>query len=435
VAKQFLMSWEPAPSFRWVKMFRGVRYRISADELNCPRTKEASAGAANAWWDLKKAQLLLATPPKEYRDAAEQQANERNGEVFESACRELDEDGRLELVQTVARVQVRGKSAEDAALVVRALQNAKRPAGVPRGVLTMDEAIDKFLAAKSVNQAPGTHDYLRRTMSFVRTWWGQTAAKAITSEHVKEAWGNIAAMPVGANKKLIRWKQVKSFVQFLYTSEVLAVLPRALGDKTLTFKVPHHKVRQFEDDEVKSALAGLSDKHKLWALLALNFGMIPVDMGGLTKDMITHHKTAGWLLTRRRVKTGHLDSVPDVSYSIWPETLALLNQFKSNHPSFWFLSRFGTPLVENKYRADGKCQLKNNISKEFSSISGSPIMLKSFRNIAATKIKALGGTHELVEHFLGEAPSSIAEKHYSPTSAASVQFFKLLEQLRETFLA
>src|SRR5690349_5508451 len=55
--RDYLMSWEGAPNFRWVKMRNGVRYKVTCTELKAPRTKEGSAAAANAWWRKKLVEL------------------------------------------------------------------------------------------------------------------------------------------------------------------------------------------------------------------------------------------------------------------------------------------------------------------------------------------------------------------------------------------
>src|SRR5438046_297041 len=68
------MSWEGEPYLRWVKMHKGVRYRISCADLArlfpdpavfTTYTKEGSVKAANAWWLRKRAELDA--PPRELR--------------------------------------------------------------------------------------------------------------------------------------------------------------------------------------------------------------------------------------------------------------------------------------------------------------------------------------------------------------------------------
>jgi len=57
MSEPYLMSWQGAPAYRWVKMHNRKRYRISCDDLNVPRNKESSYIAANYWW-LKKLEEL-----------------------------------------------------------------------------------------------------------------------------------------------------------------------------------------------------------------------------------------------------------------------------------------------------------------------------------------------------------------------------------------
>ncbi|HEY7427681.1 MAG TPA: hypothetical protein VH682_25850, partial [Gemmataceae bacterium] len=61
-----LMSWEGSPNFRWVKMHKGVRYRVTCEELQTQRTKEGSIVKANEWWRKKILELEGDQEPDEY---------------------------------------------------------------------------------------------------------------------------------------------------------------------------------------------------------------------------------------------------------------------------------------------------------------------------------------------------------------------------------
>ena len=53
MGRKYLMSWDGSPNFRWVKMYRGVRYRVSCADLGLAEqlwTKEDSYQLANQWW-------------------------------------------------------------------------------------------------------------------------------------------------------------------------------------------------------------------------------------------------------------------------------------------------------------------------------------------------------------------------------------------------
>ena len=56
--RKYLMSWEAHPQYRWIKMYKGKRYRVSCErKLKRPRTKEESYLAANDWWERQLAKL------------------------------------------------------------------------------------------------------------------------------------------------------------------------------------------------------------------------------------------------------------------------------------------------------------------------------------------------------------------------------------------
>ncbi len=59
-------TFDGPPHYRWTKMYNGVRYRITCEQLGLPRelwTKEGSYQAANLWWKQKQAEIDLANRP------------------------------------------------------------------------------------------------------------------------------------------------------------------------------------------------------------------------------------------------------------------------------------------------------------------------------------------------------------------------------------
>ena len=57
--RRYKMSWEGSPAYRWVKMYKGVRYRVTCQELGATIwTQEGSGKLANEWWDRKLAELV-----------------------------------------------------------------------------------------------------------------------------------------------------------------------------------------------------------------------------------------------------------------------------------------------------------------------------------------------------------------------------------------
>jgi hypothetical protein len=56
MARKLLMTWV-AFGRRWTKKYRGQMYAVSCKQLGCPETKDASAAAANEWWEKKQREL------------------------------------------------------------------------------------------------------------------------------------------------------------------------------------------------------------------------------------------------------------------------------------------------------------------------------------------------------------------------------------------
>src|SRR5438132_1057748 len=64
MARKLLMTWVAA-SRRWIKKHRGKMYSVSCRQLGTDDTKEASASAANDWWEAKEKELQSAPPTEE----------------------------------------------------------------------------------------------------------------------------------------------------------------------------------------------------------------------------------------------------------------------------------------------------------------------------------------------------------------------------------
>jgi hypothetical protein len=66
--RKYEMSWQGAPYYRWRRMYQGVRYVVTCEELNAPLfTEEGSYRLANRWWREKMAELTKPTPEEEIK--------------------------------------------------------------------------------------------------------------------------------------------------------------------------------------------------------------------------------------------------------------------------------------------------------------------------------------------------------------------------------
>ncbi len=82
--RQYLMSWEGPPNSRWVKMYRGQRYRVTCAELGAMVwTKEATGKLANKWWEKKLAELTGPSPVAQVLQAVEEMPIHKLRELME----------------------------------------------------------------------------------------------------------------------------------------------------------------------------------------------------------------------------------------------------------------------------------------------------------------------------------------------------------------
>ncbi len=109
------------------------------------------------------------------------------------------------------------------------------------------------------------------------------------------------------------WNIAKRFVRFLW-GEGLIELPRQLDGRQFTFDGHAVAVKVYPLDQVRGTLNGLTERLRLYALLALNTGTLDVDMA-----LLRHDELRDGRIIRKRSKTKNVsDNVPTVSYVLWP---------------------------------------------------------------------------------------------------------------------
>jgi integrase len=118
-------------------------------------------------------------------------------------------------------------------------------------------------------------------------------------------------------------------------------LPRNINSRSLTISVRPKAIETLTVAEVKHLLE-TPERLKLYVLLMLNCGMTSSDIGQLTKDEVDWKQGR---LVRVRTKTrGKSEKVPTVDYRLWPETIRLLTQQKSDDPVLALTNAEGGPL-------------------------------------------------------------------------------------------
>lgn len=262
---------------------------------------------------------------------------------------------------------------------------------------------------------------LRLHLAHFQDWLGKTTAVAeingrtlmayrgeLLSEVTSEAWSRTTAKHYLTT--------VKSFVRWLWQIEAIPSLPRVMDGRSKALNIGRSLsgIVVFTKEEVKSLLAGASDRTKLYILLMLNCGMTQKDISDLLVSQVDWENGR---IIRRRSKTQDCENVPVVNYLLWPETFQLLKQERSVESSDQvLLNSNGSPLWCEEIKAEGKYRKMDNIKNAFDRLQKKTKIekpLKSLKKTSATLLRGEGRFSSLESLFLGHAPQSMSDRHYA----------------------
>lgn len=216
-----------------------------------------------------------------------------------------------------------------------------------------------------------------------------------------------------------RLSTVRSFIRWLWEQEAIEAVPKNLDSKQLRISRKATTPQTFEIDEVKTMLESASRRTRLYLLLALNCGMTQKDISDLLQTQVAWRTGT---ITRKRSKTQSHESVPTVTYRLWPETLELLREFRSESEVV-LVNENGTRLRRDRVDASGQYKKSDNIKSAFTRLQTKLSITKPFKLLRATSATLLESNERfrgLDDLFLGHAPKTIAEKHYSATSSSAL---------------
>jgi site-specific recombinase XerD len=410
MGRKYLMSWEGKPNYRWVKMFKGERFRISCAELNALPTAEASYTLANDWWKKKQAELTLdpaaellyGLDPSLLREQiargqhAEQLLHARDEPTFSPIDRNepivgvVKEDGHYNLPFLSHLVEkVNGKPVE--------LDK------------TIGRQAERYLAVELARgKAPNTFANLRHFVFKFQEFPGlsaKTDISSIKSDTATDfyAWLRNGTLAEHSQKEC--WNVFKRFVRFAW-GEGLLDLPKNLDSRMFSFGGSAKKVKTYPTEEIRRLLSSLSDRLRLYALLSLNCGMLGVDMA-----MLKHDELQGNRIVRKRTKTKEQGNVPEVEYLLWQETIDALNTYPRQSDTYVLTSKTGTPLW--------RCEVKNGKNVKVNLVHQQwkrgkvGIPLKALRSVSASLLESHSVYARYTTLFLGHAPASVKDRHYA----------------------
>jgi integrase len=400
-------------------MYKGVRYRVSCADLRAPvPTCEGSYKLANDWWRGKLAELYQPDPvdailstyqPDDLKEMI------RKGEAARQLLQSMPADRRepVNVDFTTGIFDTPNPRLEHLTRLANTVEsNAVEPD------LTLDRQAERFLAVQQArNKKPGTFGdlayYIRRFPKDCPHLRPALDVGTINEATVTDvySWLRMSSGHADAVQKKL-WGYFRRLVRFI-ASQRLCPIPLNLDDKTFSFGVSAKKIKTYSVEEVRTLLKSLPDRLKLYALLALNCGMLGVDMANLK-----HRELKDGRITRKRTKTGDGENVPTVEYLLWPETRRLLAKYPSTHPEYVLTSKSGTPLFVRRI-VDGKVKKKDLVSLQWRRGRGEgrakkpAIQLKALRSVASTLLDSHKDYGRLTSLFLGHAPATVKDKYYA----------------------
>ena len=286
--------------------------------------------------------------------------------------------------------------------------------------------IDGFLAAKQAQADAGELTKgrvytLRLHLTHFREWRGGSTAVDLLDGSAIVSYRQVLLEKVGSQEwsratAKDRLRSVISFLRWLWEMEVIEALPRVVAGKAESLKIasPSSSVIIFDKPEIATLLQEASERTKLYILLILNTGMLQKDIADLRNDEVDWQ--AG-RITRKRSKTRRFDSVPEVSYLLWPATFDLFKKHAASRQSeLALLNERGEPLWTVEISADGKMKKNDNIRTAFERLKKKTKIkkpLKSLKKTSATMLRNNERFASLERVFLGHAPQSMSDKHYT----------------------
>ncbi|MCD0462416.1 hypothetical protein [Roseiconus lacunae] len=208
----------------------------------------------------------------------------------------------------------------------------------------------------------------------------------------------------------------KQFLRWMYsTAEVIDKLPRNFEDRSLAIPVELKTPVTISKENLADLLSDCSQRTELYVLLGLNCGYRQKDISSLKPSEVDWSVGT---ITRKRCKTAMHPNTPLVTYQLWDRTFELLRHEGNRSGDNVLLTERGTPLVANELREDNHVRKADAIKSAIQRVNRRKdyrISMDIFRNTSATLLRANSSYATVVTLFLGQSPTSTADRHYAAT--------------------
>jgi len=290
---------------------------------------------------------------------------------------------------------------------------------------TLGANIEAYLTTKRAQVEAGAltagrYSPIETHLHHFRDWAGsESALTSISSEVLADyhavLLNAISGKELSASYSKDRLTTVSTFIRWLWEIQAIEDLPRVLahGSRILRITKTVSTPEVFTLEEVQKLFSSARDRTRLHLLLMLNCGSTQKDISDLR---VTEVDWKRGTITRKRSKTAKHKGVPTVTYRLWKETFRLLKQEKSTDDERVLLNRKGAPLKVERLDENGKLQKIDNIASDYNRLrkrTGIKKPLKYFRKTSSTLIKSNKDYRGLEGLFLGHAPATVEERHYT----------------------
>ena len=290
---------------------------------------------------------------------------------------------------------------------------------------TVEALIVRFIAEKKPEVGERRNKQLRGCLADLQQYVGGSIEFADISEQtLKDYRAHILArMSAGrfgdergsdllnSAKQFVRWCVGQSALVSLLEPAVASSIHGLLAARRiLTIKKSIKAVKTSPIERIRAFLDSdqISNRNKLYALLAANCGMTPVDMVDLRHDEIVDG-----VLTRKRHKQKDAENVPTVSYPLWDWTLELLEKYPKTNTVYVIPKSEST--IDGTFRNAKKKAGFEDISLGTIKKTSSTMLGEQFDN-------------DLADFWLGHAPNGIGQRHYiAPSDEKLAEAVKWLE--------
>ena len=450
------MTWTAKQS-RWIKEYRGKHYSVSCKQLKTAKTKEASRQAANEWWLKKQEEIdgalgeaakhpahiithykdaienwrLWGKWHRKYGDITQAEKADNTMEFLEEALK-IDnppfplskslEDPRYELITTAKDQDGAYAIWLERFLTIR--KEERNETSIPKENTIKAHAAD-YLALKKVHSENkgkiGSYFSNKQWLMVFINWLSPYAAITELNEGLWERYfiylsSKVAKGDYTTTTAHNYFSSARAFIKNRYEKGIIPA-PLNLHSRDLVFTKANNEIITFSIPEIKEIMAlNMTDIQRLYILLALNCGMYFKDIATLEQGEVDW--TAG-RITRKRTKTrDRSTNVPKVDYLLWRETFTLLKKCKSADMTLVLLNDEGKPLYRDGENKKGNWKRDNNIKTSYDRLMKKLPKEKrkswiKLRKTGATLLENSKSYGRYSEHYLGEAPHTIASRHYS----------------------